>query len=57
MTILLSVFNSKKISVSDMDDSCISCGEVVFGKLHVLQCDGRDIIFYFYDILNMLNVL
>ena len=57
MTILLSVFNSENIYVSDMDDSCISCGEVVFGKLHVLQCDGRAIIFYFYDILNMLNVL
>ena len=28
-----------------MDDSCISCGKVVFGKLHVLKCDGRDIIF------------
>ena len=30
-----------------MADSRISCGEVIFGKLHVLQSDGRDIIFYF----------
>ena len=27
-------------SVSDMDISCISCGEVVSGKRHALQCDG-----------------
>ena len=42
--------------MSDMDESCISCGEAGFGQLHVLQCDARD-IFYLYDILNMLNVL
>ena len=42
--------------MSDMDNSCISCGEVVFGNLHVLQSDGCDLIFASLSLPLFINI-